>query len=145
MPSCPPSLSLLVVKPPPPVVEVDSSHSFVRDNRKHPLILLSTRLSYLGFRASEITITLRNQGDEAYKPHEYGKSIQITRRFTKEGSSTWKIKGTKSKNTVSSKREELSAICDHMNIQVDNPLNVLTQGSLLVICCLWMILLFIFW
>jgi hypothetical protein len=33
------------------------------------------------------------------------------------------------KTTVSTKREELSAICDHMNIQVDNPLNVLTQGT----------------
>lgn len=30
---------------------------------------------------------------------------------------------------MSSKREELSAICDHMNIQVDNPMNILTQGA----------------
>ncbi|KAG6896995.1 hypothetical protein C0992_004775 [Termitomyces sp. T32_za158] len=82
-----------------------------------------------GSAASEVTIYLKNQGEEAYKPEEYGKSIIVTRRFTKEGNSTWKIKGTKSSQTISSKKEELAAICDHMNIQVDNPLNVLTQGK----------------
>ena len=30
---------------------------------------------------------------------------------------------------ISTKKEELAAICDHMNIQVDNPMNVLTQGG----------------
>lgn len=95
--------------------------------------MIFTYLPDMFFRASEVTITLKNQGEEAYKPHEYGKSIQITRRFTKEGNSTWKIKGTKSKNTISTKKEELSAICDHMNIQVDNPMNVLTQGSFILL------------
>lgn len=51
----------------------------------------------------------------------------ITRRFTKEGSSTWKIK-SKDGKVISTKKDELAAICDHMNIQVDNPLTVLTQG-----------------
>ena len=31
------------------------------------------------------------------------------------------------------KRDELSAICDHMNIQVDNPMNVLTQGTVILL------------
>ena len=79
---------------------------------------------------SEVTISLKNQGEEAYKPKIYGKSIIITRRFTKDGSSSYKIKSKDSK-VISTKREELSAICDHMNIQVDNPMNVLTQGALL--------------
>ncbi|KAJ4482308.1 P-loop containing nucleoside triphosphate hydrolase protein [Lentinula aciculospora] len=82
-----------------------------------------------GQTAAEVTIALKNQGEEAYKPHEYGKSIFITRRFTKEGNSAWKIRGSKSNHIISSKREELSAICDHMNIQVDNPMNVLTQDA----------------
>jgi len=30
---------------------------------------------------------------------------------------------------ISTKREDLNAICDHMNIQVDNPMNVLTQDA----------------
>ncbi|KAG2155901.1 P-loop containing nucleoside triphosphate hydrolase protein [Suillus bovinus] len=69
---------------------------------------------------SEITISLKNQGEEAYKPKEYGKSI--------DGSSSWKIK-SKDGKVVSTKRDELSAICDHMNIQVDNPMNVLSQDA----------------
>ena len=77
---------------------------------------------------------LKNQGDEAYKPQEYGKSIVITRRFTKDGNSSYKIK-SKDGRVISTKKDELSAICDHMGIQVDNPLNVLTQGQ-------WMTLLY---
>ncbi|KAF7298831.1 p-loop containing nucleoside triphosphate hydrolase protein [Mycena indigotica] len=81
-----------------------------------------------GQNAAEVTIVLKNQGEEAYKPKEYGKSIVINRRFTKEGNSSWKIK-SKDGRVISTKKEELAAICDHMNIQVDNPMNVLTQDS----------------
>ncbi|KAL1744412.1 hypothetical protein HDZ31DRAFT_82675 [Schizophyllum fasciatum] len=81
-----------------------------------------------GQSVAEVTIMLKNQGDEAYKPHEYGKSIIITRRFTKDGSSSYKIK-SKEGRVISTKKDELSAICDHMGIQVDNPLNVLTQDA----------------
>ena len=76
-----------------------------------------------------MTITIKNQGEEAYKPKEYGKSIIISRTFTTSGSSTWKIMNSQGKG-VSTKRDELSAICDHMNIQVDNPMTVLTQGMI---------------
>lgn len=76
---------------------------------------------------SEVSISIKNQGEEAYKPDIYGKSIIITRKFTKEGSSSYKIKSADGK-IISTKRDELSAICDHMNIQVDNPMNILTQG-----------------
>lgn len=78
---------------------------------------------------AEVTLTLKNQGEEAYRPKEYGKSIVITRTFNRQGASSWAIK-SKDGTKVSDKRDELAAICDHMNIQVDNPLNVLTQGSL---------------
>ncbi|KDR83091.1 hypothetical protein GALMADRAFT_238908 [Galerina marginata CBS 339.88] len=81
-----------------------------------------------GQGSSEVTIHIKNQGEEAFKPKEYGKTIVITRKFTKEGSSSWKIK-SKDNKVISTKKEELAAICDHMNIQVDNPMNVLTQDS----------------
>ena len=77
---------------------------------------------------SEVTIHIKNQGEEAYKPQEYGKTIVITRRFGRDGASSWKIKGKDKPKVVSTKKDELAAICDHMNIQVDNPMNVLTQG-----------------
>lgn len=79
---------------------------------------------------AEVTVVLKNQGEEAYRPKDYGRSIVITRRFTKEGASSYKIKSRDGK-VVSTKREELQAICDHMNIQVDNPMNILTQGTCL--------------
>ncbi|KAJ2914708.1 hypothetical protein MD484_g5713, partial [Candolleomyces efflorescens] len=82
-----------------------------------------------GQHKATVTVQIKNQGVEAYKPEEYGDSIIIFRSFTKDGSSSWKIMAADGKTTVSTKREELSAICDHMNIQVDNPLNVLTQDS----------------
>ncbi len=85
--------------------------------------------SVIEVSAAEVTIQLKNQGDESYKYDLYGDSIVVTRRFTKEGSSSYKIKSRDGK-VISTKREELSAICDHMNIQVDNPMNVLTQGNL---------------
>ncbi|KAI9443259.1 P-loop containing nucleoside triphosphate hydrolase protein [Lactarius indigo] len=81
-----------------------------------------------GQPAAEVSIHLKNQGEEAYKHDLYGDSIVITRRFTKEGSSSYKIKSRDGK-LISTKREELSAICDHMNVQVDNPMNVLTQDA----------------
>ncbi|CAA7262794.1 unnamed protein product [Cyclocybe aegerita] len=81
-----------------------------------------------GQHTAEVTIHIKNQGEEAYKPKEYGKTIVITRRFGKDGNSSWKIK-SKDGKVISTKKDELSAICDHMNIQVDNPMNVLTQDA----------------
>ncbi|KAI0647716.1 P-loop containing nucleoside triphosphate hydrolase protein [Trametes meyenii] len=81
-----------------------------------------------GQSVAEVTVMLKNQGEEAYRPKDYGRSIVITRRFTREGASSYKIKSREGK-VISTKREELQAICDHMNIQVDNPMNILTQDS----------------
>ncbi|OCH91917.1 P-loop containing nucleoside triphosphate hydrolase protein [Obba rivulosa] len=81
-----------------------------------------------GQSVSEVTVVLKNQGEEAYRPQDYGKSIVITRKFTKDGSSSYRIK-SKDGKLISQKREELSKICDHMNIQVDNPMNILTQDA----------------
>ena len=77
---------------------------------------------------AEVTVSIKNEGDDAYKPEVYGRSIIITRNFTKSGSSSYKIK-SKDGKTVSTKKEELARILDHMNIQVDNPMNILTQGE----------------
>ncbi|KAB5592896.1 Structural maintenance of chromosomes protein 6 [Ceratobasidium theobromae] len=84
-----------------------------------------------GESVAEVTITLKNEGLDAYRPDVYGSSIKVTRRFTDKGSSSYSIKGTKDKfkKTISSKREELTNITDHMNLQVDNPVVVLTQDT----------------
>ncbi|KAF9196644.1 Structural maintenance of chromosomes protein 6 [Haplosporangium sp. Z 11] len=81
-----------------------------------------------GASQTEVRLQLRNRGLDAYKPEIYGESIIIERRISKDGTSGYKIKSSKGK-TISTKRDELSSMCDHMNIQVDNPMNVLSQDT----------------
>jgi len=100
--------------------------AFIKEGQKYVERLFLLR-SLKSFSVSEVTIHIKNEGEEAYKPKDFGKSIVITRRFTRDGASTWKIK-SKDGKVISTKKEELAAICDHMNIQVDNPMNILTQG-----------------
>ncbi|EJD39642.1 hypothetical protein AURDEDRAFT_171274 [Auricularia subglabra TFB-10046 SS5] len=81
-----------------------------------------------GQTQSTVKVGIKNGGDDAYRPDVYGPRIYIERKFTKEGSSSYRITSAEGK-LVSTKRSELNAICDHMNIQVDNPLNILTQDA----------------
>nr|XP_026650948.1 structural maintenance of chromosomes protein 6 isoform X3 [Zonotrichia albicollis] len=79
-----------------------------------------------GETSADISITLRNQGRDAYKPELYGTSITVNQHINQDGSRTCKLK-SKSGTIISSKKEELIGILDHFNIQVDNPVSVLTQ------------------
>ncbi|NWV42847.1 SMC6 protein, partial [Grantiella picta] len=80
-----------------------------------------------GETSADISITLRNQGGEAFKPELYGTSITVNQHINQDGSRTYKLK-SKSGTIISSKKEELISILDHFNIQVvDNPVSVLTQ------------------
>ncbi|RUP50873.1 hypothetical protein BC936DRAFT_137276, partial [Jimgerdemannia flammicorona] len=81
-----------------------------------------------GASAGQVCLTLRNGGPDAYRAEVYGHLITIERRITKEGSNGYKIKSANG-TTISTKREDLTAICDHMGIQVDNPLTVLSQDT----------------
>ncbi|KAI7868513.1 P-loop containing nucleoside triphosphate hydrolase protein [Spinellus fusiger] len=81
-----------------------------------------------GANAALVIIHLTNQGPDAFKANIYGDTIQIERKLTKEGPGSYKLKNSAGK-IISSKREELTAICDHMSIQVDNPLTVLSQDN----------------
>jgi chromosome segregation ATPase len=76
----------------------------------------------------QVTVKIINKGTDAYKPDVYGEFIMVERRISKNGSNGYKIKNANGK-TISTKREELTAICDHMSIQVDNPLTFLSQDS----------------
>lgn len=76
-----------------------------------------------GQNSCEVVLSLRNKGDEAYRPEVYGKTIWITRRTSVDGSSSYRI-ADQNKKTVASNKKELAAICDHFQIQVENPVNV---------------------
>ncbi|RIA90797.1 P-loop containing nucleoside triphosphate hydrolase protein [Glomus cerebriforme] len=81
-----------------------------------------------GANVAQITLRLRNRGEDAFRHEIYGDLIIIERRITCDGSNGYKIK-THDGKIVSGKREELNAILDHMAIQVDNPMNVLSQDT----------------
>nr|XP_020488558.2 LOW QUALITY PROTEIN: structural maintenance of chromosomes protein 6-like [Labrus bergylta] len=79
-----------------------------------------------GESSADVSITLRNKGRDAYKPEVYGPAIILDLRITREGLRTYKLRA-KSGQLVSNKKEELLSILDNFNIQVNNPVSVLTQ------------------
>lgn len=79
-----------------------------------------------GKESSTIVVRIKNQGDAAYMPADYGKSIIVERHFTKSGSSGFKIKSENGR-IVSTKKGELDNITDYFSLQMDNPMNVLSQ------------------
>ncbi|XP_018430907.1 PREDICTED: structural maintenance of chromosomes protein 6 [Nanorana parkeri] len=79
-----------------------------------------------GQTSADISITLRNRGSDAFRPEVYGDSIVVQQHLNVDGGRTYKLK-SKTGSIVSAKKEELVSILDHFNIQIDNPVSVLTQ------------------
>ncbi|XP_015279257.1 PREDICTED: structural maintenance of chromosomes protein 6 [Gekko japonicus] len=79
-----------------------------------------------GQNSADVSITLRNRGEDAFKPELYGDTITVNQHISLEGHRSYKLKSSTGA-LISSKKEELTAILDHFNIQVDNPVSVLTQ------------------
>jgi structural maintenance of chromosomes protein 6 len=77
---------------------------------------------------ARIICHIKNQGESAYMPEIYGDSIQVERHFSRNGPSGFKIKNANGKN-ISTKRADLEDICDHFTLQIENPLNVLSQDQ----------------
>ncbi|KAJ0099895.1 hypothetical protein Patl1_19829 [Pistacia atlantica] len=74
-----------------------------------------------------VQVELKNQGGDAFKPEIYGPSITIERRIT-ESSGTTVLKDHQGKR-VASRRQELSELVDHFNIDVENPCVVMSQDK----------------
>ena len=77
---------------------------------------------------ASITCTIKNQGDNAYKPESYGNTIRVERHFTRNGATSFKIKSEKGR-IISTRRMDLEDILDHMMMQFDNPMSVLSQDQ----------------
>jgi chromosome segregation ATPase len=75
---------------------------------------------------SSVQVRIKNQGPLAFKPHMYGKSILVERHFSITGSSGFKLRDENGK-VVTTKKAELEDILDAFSMQIDNPMNVLTQ------------------
>ncbi|RKO86787.1 P-loop containing nucleoside triphosphate hydrolase protein, partial [Blyttiomyces helicus] len=81
-----------------------------------------------GATSGQVTVKLRNKGQDAYKPEVYGDVIAVERNLVMEGSGSYKIRSAKGV-VISTKRDELINICDHLRIQADNPMAILTQDT----------------
>ncbi|KAK5790506.1 hypothetical protein VI817_007793 [Penicillium citrinum] len=81
-----------------------------------------------GKENATIIVRIKNSGDGAYMSSDYGKSIIVERHFSRTGASGFKLKAENGR-IVSTKKAELDAITDYFSMQIDNPMNVLSQDS----------------
>lgn len=77
---------------------------------------------------ASIVCKIKNQGENAYMPEVYGKTIQVERHFSRTGGSGFKLKSEKGR-VISTRKSDLDEICDHMILQIDNPMAVLSQDQ----------------
>ncbi|KAJ9604138.1 Structural maintenance of chromosomes protein 6 [Cladophialophora chaetospira] len=75
-----------------------------------------------------IICKLKNQGENAYMAELYGATIQVERHIQRNGTSGFKLKSEKGR-IVSTRKSDLEEICDHMMLQIENPLAVLSQDQ----------------
>ena len=75
-----------------------------------------------------LTVRLKNEGSDAYQTDLYGDSIIVERHFSRSGSSGYRLKNSAGR-TVSTKKGDVDDLIEYFNLQVDNPMNVLTQDA----------------
>ncbi|CAK7897949.1 structural maintenance of chromosomes protein 6 [[Candida] anglica] len=81
-----------------------------------------------GRSTARVSITLKNEGPEAYQPEIYGKKIVVERKFQRQGTNTYYLKDVNGK-TISNKKAHLDEMLYKFNITVDNPLAFLSQDK----------------
>ncbi|KAL2072270.1 hypothetical protein VTL71DRAFT_11613 [Oculimacula yallundae] len=81
-----------------------------------------------GKEHAALIIELKNEGIDAYQPDLYGKTIIIERHFSRSGSSSFKLKSSENR-LISNKKTDVDDIAEYYQLQVDNPMNVLTQDN----------------
>lgn len=81
-----------------------------------------------GCERAVLAVKIKNRGQDAYKPDIYGESVIVERHFSKTGSSGFKVK-TALGQTHSVKKQEVDELVEYFSLQVDNPLNILSQDN----------------
>jgi structural maintenance of chromosomes protein 6 len=81
-----------------------------------------------GTEQARLIVKIKNQGHDAYRPEVYGESIIVERHFTKKGTSGFKVKSATGQ-VITNKKQEIEEIVEYYALQVDNPLNVLSQDN----------------
>ena len=74
-------------------------------------------------------MTLKNEGEDAYKPETYGNSIVFHRTIWESGQSSVIIKNSNNEAVIKNKnaREEGKRILESFRINTDNPIAILQQ------------------
>ncbi|KAI0098384.1 P-loop containing nucleoside triphosphate hydrolase protein [Daldinia grandis] len=75
-----------------------------------------------------LIVKIKNQGPDAYKPEQYGESVIVERHFSKSGASGFKLKSATNR-IISNKKGDVDDVVEYYSLQVDNPLNVLSQDN----------------
>ncbi|KAG7864328.1 hypothetical protein KL919_000356 [Ogataea angusta] len=79
-----------------------------------------------GKNVARAIVTFKNEGPEAYRPHEYGKIITIERVLKVDSSPSCQIKDETGK-VRSTKKQTIDDILDYYGITIGNPMTILTQ------------------
>ena len=81
-----------------------------------------------GSTQARVEVSIRNCGQDALEPELYGNVITVERVINSSGAAPFKIKNQFGKEMGSS-RDALTRVTDHFNIDVDNPIVVMSQDS----------------
>jgi len=87
----------------------------------------NAQLIHYGRDEAEVSIVLKNEGMEAFKPDVYGKAIRITRTIKRPSGGGYEVRNHESGELVSKSASEVEELCAHFSIQVGNPCVVMTQ------------------
>ncbi|ORY79506.1 P-loop containing nucleoside triphosphate hydrolase protein [Protomyces lactucae-debilis] len=79
-----------------------------------------------GASQATIIIVMRNKGEDAFLPKQYGDRIIVERKFKLDGSGSYALKSSGG-TRYGSRKEDLDQLCDHFGLQIDNPMNILSQ------------------
>jgi chromosome segregation ATPase len=79
-----------------------------------------------GRENASLAVRIKNEGPSAFKPEIYGESIIVERHFSRTGASGFRVRNA-SKKVISKLRGDVDDILDYFTLQLDNPMNVLSQ------------------
>ncbi|KAI5292553.1 Structural maintenance of chromosomes protein 6, partial [Ascosphaera acerosa] len=79
-----------------------------------------------GEESATIIVRIKNGGNNAFRPKDYGDVITVERHFSRSGASGFRLKNSRGR-IVSTKKSDLDELTDFFVLQIDNPMNVLSQ------------------
>lgn len=77
---------------------------------------------------ARLIVKIKNEGDDAYQRDIYGDFIHVERRFNRKGAGSFRLCSAAGR-VISTKKQDITDIVEYYCLQVDNPLNVLSQDN----------------